>query len=125
MLNKNNRLSKSSWQKVLESPNIKYGNASFLILLRINQNQQSKLGLSVAKRNIKNAVSRNKFKRIIREWFRKNFLVASNTTVDVDVDVDVVVFARKGFSAKNHKLFTAELEQSMPKIIHKLHKCKN
>ncbi len=55
---------------VFKQPSIKHGNTYFLILARENQLGFARLGLIVAKKNLKKAVDRNKVKRISREFFR-------------------------------------------------------
>jgi ribonuclease P protein component len=55
---------------VFEQPSIKISNAFFLILARQNQLAIPRLGLVIAKKNLKKAVDRNKVKRVSREFFR-------------------------------------------------------
>lgn len=57
---------------VFQQPTFKISNAFFLILARKNQLPVPRLGLIVARKNLKKAVDRNKIKRISREFFRLN-----------------------------------------------------
>lgn len=61
---------KSDIDFVFQQPSIKIGNAYFLILARQNELAVPRLGLIVAKKNLKKAVDRNKVKRVSREFFR-------------------------------------------------------
>jgi ribonuclease P protein component len=53
---------------------------------------QARLGIVVAKRNVKSAVARNKVKRLIRESFRKQQEQLSGLDVVVVVKKDFVLF---------------------------------
>jgi ribonuclease P protein component len=61
---------KNEIDRVFQQPSIKIGSAFFLILARENQLPVPRLGLIVAKKNLKKAMDRNQVKRISREFFR-------------------------------------------------------
>ncbi len=49
----------------------RFGNKSFTLLVRKNELSHPRLGLAIAKKNVKHAVDRNRIKRLLRESFRK------------------------------------------------------
>lgn len=55
---------------VFEKAEIKVNSPFFLILARSNSLYQARLGLIVAKKNLRKACDRNRVKRISREFFR-------------------------------------------------------
>lgn len=68
-------------------------NKWFTVYIRKNENGYSRLGVIASKRNMPKAVSRNFAKRMIRNIFRLNFLVAYS--------VDVVVRAKRQLNSEN------------------------
>ena len=48
----------------------RFGNRSFTLLVRKNEEEFPRLGLAIAKKSVKRAVDRNRIKRITRESFR-------------------------------------------------------
>lgn len=50
----------------------KSGDGCFTVLGRYNGGREARLGLAIAKKNLRLAVERNRVKRIIRESFRHN-----------------------------------------------------
>lgn len=70
---KADRLQNSSeFDCVFKKAEKKLSNSYFLLLAQTNQHKGARLGLVVAKKKIPLAVQRNKFKRTIKEEFRKN-----------------------------------------------------
>ena len=73
-----------------------------LMLARHNGQPNARLGLVIAKKNVRRAVDRNKIKRIARESFRHH-------RADLD-NLDIIVLARKGLGELDnttlHLLFT-------------------
>ncbi len=63
-------LNSSEFTPVFDSPSFKIHHSNFLILARYNSLGHPRLGIIVAKKNIRKAVARNKTKRVIRESFR-------------------------------------------------------
>ena len=61
---------------------------NFLVLLRPNGLPRARIGITVTKK-IGKAVSRNRIKRLVREFFRKNKHILPNGR-------DMVVIARRG-----------------------------
>ena len=76
----------ADFQKVFTQP-VKSTDRYFTLLAIKNQFEYPRLGLAIAKKNIKRAVDRNKIKRITRESFRLQQHQLTN--------LDVVVLARR------------------------------
>lgn len=85
----------SEFKNVFANPYVKQGDASMLLLGRKNNHNTARLGLAVAKKQLKRAVSRNRFKRLTRESFRHH--------LEVIKDLDIVVIARAGAEQKTNR----------------------
>jgi len=85
----------SEFKKVFANPCVKQGDANMLLLGRKNTLNTPRLGLAVAKKQIKRAVARNRFKRLTRESFRQHLSRLTN--------IDIVVVARAGAEKKTNK----------------------
>ena len=81
-------LSAGDYQAVFDDAPIRASHPQLLILARANDTQSPRLGLVIAKRNIKLAVQRNRIKRILRESFRMR--------QDQLCGLDAIVLARRG-----------------------------
>ncbi len=72
-----------------------------MLLARFNEQEHARLGLVIAKKNVRRAVDRNKVKRVARESFRHHRAELGN--------LDIVVLARRGLgdldSQALHALF--------------------
>jgi len=84
--------SEAEFKQVFDKTDIKVSSRQLLILAKVNKQPSSRLGLVVAKKIIRHAVSRNRAKRHIRESFR-----LCQGQVELDT-LDVVVLVRKGFN---------------------------
>lgn len=92
-------LNAADYRFVFDNASIRASHPSLLILSRPNQKTQARLGVIVAKKNIKKAVRRNRIKRIVRESFRhqRNYLPP----------IDVIVLARSSADTlKNDEVFS-------------------
>lgn len=78
--------SPADYKKVFAKP-VKSTDRYFTLLAVRNDYNHPRLGLAIAKKNIKKAVHRNTIKRTVREHFRKQQQQLGN--------LDVVVLARK------------------------------
>ena len=85
----------SEFKKVFVDPCARLGDANMLVLVRKNDKNTARLGLAVAKKQIKKAVARNRFKRLTRESFRQHLELLNN--------LDVVVVARSGALLKSNR----------------------
>lgn len=77
----------SEFEAVFSRNQFKVSNRYFLILA-LNADSNSRLGIVVAKKNIASAVQRNRMKRLIRESFR--------TSTRKPDKMDLIVLVRKG-----------------------------
>lgn len=90
-------LSSSDFSCVFDDASIKVSHQHFLILAKPNTLHRPRLGLVIAKKNVKLAVKRNRLKRLIRESFR--------TKQDKLPTIDAIVLARRGTeNLSNHAL---------------------
>lgn len=85
----------SEFKSVFDDPCVKQGDSSMLLLGKKNTHKTARLGLAVAKKQLKFAVSRNRFKRLTRESFRQH--------LEILKDLDIVVIARSGALRKSNK----------------------
>ncbi|WP_317889675.1 ribonuclease P protein component [Spongiibacter pelagi] len=81
-------LNAQDYQSVFDNSTVKVSCAEFLFLAQQNQLDHPRLGLVIAKKNVRLAVQRNRLKRIIRETFRQE---QSRLPA-----IDVIVLARRG-----------------------------
>lgn len=102
-------LTAGSYQAVFDCAEKKVSDSSFLILARSNHLSSARLGLVVAKKNIKLAVQRNRIKRMVRETFRSQ---------DELPCLDSIVLVRRGAD----KLNNPELQRRLNKLWHRLQK---
>jgi len=99
-------LTAKQFSNVFENP-YKRHHAYLLILVRKNavssNNPIARLGLAVAKKNIKLAVRRNRFKRIVRESFRQHKVQLAG--------LDIVILAKHAANGATSQQLRAVLEQ--------------
>lgn len=95
-------ISKHDYQRVFSGAR-RYADENFTLLSRENAVGYPRLGLAIAKKNIKTAVARNRIKRIARESFRLH-------APDLPA-VDVIVLARRGADRKSRQQLHAALAQ--------------
>ena len=82
-------LTAKAFTPVFNDPTHKLGDRAFLILARESDPESAaRLGLVVAKKNLKRAVDRNRFKRLVREQFRQMQHQLGG--------LDIVILARRG-----------------------------
>ena len=81
-------LNAKDYSSVFDDAPIRAAHPQVLILSRLNSHSTPRLGLIVAKKNLRLAVSRNRFKRCVRESFRlKQHQLP---------EIDAIVLARRG-----------------------------
>ncbi|MFV1872438.1 MAG: ribonuclease P protein component [Oleiphilus sp.] len=64
-------LTASDYSNVFQDVQLRVSSKNFLILARDEGNEHSRLGIIIAKKNVKLAVERNRLKRQLRETFRQ------------------------------------------------------
>ncbi len=96
-------LKASEFKRVFDKAEIKVSDQNILILARKNQLDIPRIGLVIAKKNVKAAVSRNRIKRALRETFRHR--------QDSLKGLDYVVLARKGLGELDNRQLHSLLEK--------------
>lgn len=104
-------LDASAYKTVFDDAQLKVSRQQVLFLSRPNGKNEPRLGLVIAKKNVRHANQRNRIKRIIRESFRLQQHQLST--------LDTVVLARRGLDELDnsdlHKLFTQLWQQLQQK----------
>lgn len=108
--------SSADFKQVFDTTDIKVSSRQLLILAKANELGRARLGLVVAKKNIRTAVGRNRAKRHIRETFRLQ--------QDEVGDLDIVVLVRKGFSDLNDSDLNQLLNKQWQRLKRRLHEWK-
>jgi ribonuclease P protein component len=108
-------LGPSQYSSIFKKADYKLSSPTLLIL-GTKSAISPRLGVIIAKKNIKGAVQRNRLKRIIRESFRLR-------QQDFDT-IDMVVLVRPGLDkANNHDVFV-QLNRLFDELINKLNRNK-
>ena len=90
------------YRRVFDSPEYKVSSSAFLVRAIPGATQSSRLGVVVAKKNIRRAVRRNRIKRLVREQFRHH---------PFDEAIDLVVLARSGADRMDNPRVWQELDR--------------
>ena len=90
------------YRRVFDNPKFKVSSGAFLLLATPGATQSSRLGIVVAKKNIRCAVRRNRIKRLVREQFRHH---------PFDGAIDLVVLARPGADQMDNPSVWQELDR--------------
>jgi ribonuclease P protein component len=85
----------------------KFAEKFFLFLVSKNKDNYSRLGLIVAKKNVKLATKRNKIKRIVRESFRNQQELKN---------LNIIFIAKKEIDNLNSKELRDQLDKQWEKI---------
>ena len=109
---KNRLLLAADYSRVFGGAEAKASHRYVLLLARRNHLQHDRLGLVVAKKHVKLAVQRNRFKRVAREFFRQYS--------DTDQSLDVIVLARKGVDRLDNETLSTILRQQWNKLTRSL-----
>lgn len=103
-------LNAADYRAVFDKVDWKVSSKELLCLSKANGSDFPRLGLVVAKKNVRQAVQRNRVKRIIRESFRLHQHEIAN--------VDMVILVRQGVD----KLSNAQLHTEIEKLWKRLNK---
>ncbi len=106
-------LNAADYKTVFDSNDWKISAKESLCLCKRNDLLSPRIGLVIAKKNVKLAKDRNRIKRIIRESFRLHQHQLPN--------VDIVVLARRGLGEKNNDELHALFEKNWQRLINKTH----
>ncbi|OOY70263.1 ribonuclease P protein component [Solemya velum gill symbiont] len=100
-------LTAADYQRVFKKP-LRSVDSSFMVLARKNSGGCARLGLAIAKKQLKRAVDRNRVKRVIRESFRQQ--------AELLQGYDFVVLARRDTQQHYNDKLTASLERHWRKL---------
>ncbi|MEX0739301.1 MAG: ribonuclease P protein component [Pseudohongiella sp.] len=96
-------LTASDYKAVFSQAEFKVSCPQLLILATRHDNVSPRLGLVIAKKNIRLAVQRNRVKRLIRESFRHQ--------QDSFTGLDIVILARKGLGTMDNAAIARLLDK--------------
>jgi ribonuclease P protein component len=107
---KNKRLlNANDYAPVFDSPDARASHQHLLLLGKINDGSGHRLGLVIAKKNVRLAVQRNRIKRLAREFFR--------LLPDGEPSMDVVLLARRGMGQLDNTELSSILLQLWQKLV--------
>lgn len=101
-------LKPDQFKRVFSKPAYKAGDNALLCLVIKNGLEKNRLGLAISKKSVKRAVGRNRIKRQIREFFRKNR--------DSIEGYDVVFVSRHGIAELDNNAITDRLGKLWSKL---------
>jgi len=97
-------LSARDYSRVFDKA-LKVHNKAFTLLARQNQLDHPRLGLVIAKKNLKLAIQRNRVKRIFREYFRLNTNKLPNFDLVVLTRREIAQLSKKDIIRYRNDLF--------------------
>lgn len=114
--NKGKRLlTQSDYSRVFELAEARASHRHLLLLARGNEGVNHRLGLVIAKKHVRLAVTRNRIKRVAREFFRQ--------LPDSSPKLDVILLARKGIGQLDNAELSSILQQQWQRLLGQA--CKN
>ena len=102
-------LNASDYSRVFDGAEARASHRHFLLLARTNNEPGHRLGLVIAKKNVRLAVQRNRIKRVAREVFRN--LPPS------EPQLDVILLARRGLDQLDNTQLSSILRQQWQKLV--------
>lgn len=102
-------LTAAQYRAVFDDATVKASHRNLLLLARISETPQSRLGLVIAKKNVRRAVQRNRIKRVARELFRQQ--------PPASPPLDVVLLARRGLDELDNTALFAALGEQWQKLV--------
>jgi ribonuclease P protein component len=102
-------LNAHDYGRVFDSPDARASHQHLLLLAKINDKPRHRLGLVIAKKNVRSAVHRNRIKRVTREFFRH--------LPDSEPHLDVVLLARRGLGLLDNAALSSILLQQWQKVV--------
>jgi ribonuclease P protein component len=105
-------LTASDYSHIFQDVQIRVSSQNYLILARQQELETARLGIIVAKKNVKLAVQRNRIKRLLRESFR-------NERADLP-PYDLIILVKKGANLVENNALLSELEYLWRKFRRKI-----
>ena len=102
-------LNAKDYGRVFDSPDARASHQHLLLLAKINDGPEHRLGLVIAKKNVRLAVHRNRIKRVAREIFR--------TLPSSEPPMDIVLLARRGIGLLDNAALSSILQQQWQKLV--------
>ncbi|MEZ5570622.1 MAG: ribonuclease P protein component [Halioglobus sp.] len=102
-------LNAADYGRVFDNPDTRASHQHLLLLARNNHGPVHRLGLVIAKKNVRRAVQRNRLKRVAREFFRN--------LPNSQPSLDVVLLARRGMGDLDNAELSSILLQQWQKLI--------
>ena len=97
------------YRHVFDAAEAKASHKHLLLLARRNDQPGHRLGLVVAKKNVRKAVQRNRVKRLTREMFRQQPAGAGH--------YDVIFLARRGIDQLDNRQLSSILRQQWQRLL--------
>jgi ribonuclease P protein component len=101
-------LNATDYSRVFDGAEARASHKHLLLLARSNEEPGHRLGLVIAKKNVRLAVQRNRIKRIAREVFRN--------LPDTEPALDVILLARRGMDQLDNTELSSILRQQWQKL---------
>ncbi len=101
-------LTAAQYSRVFDGAQYRASHRNLLLLAATNDQPGPRLGLVIAKKNVKLAVQRNRIKRIAREYFRQ--------LPDTAPALDVVFLARRGVDELDNAELSSILRQQWGRL---------
>ena len=108
-------LTAGDYSRVFDGAQARASHKYLLLLARQNDRPTHRLGLVIAKKNVRLAVERNRIKRVAREFFRQ--------LPESEPGMDVVLLARRGIGQLDNAALFSILEQQWQRLLRQA--CKN
>ena len=106
-------LNAADYTGVFDHVDAKVSHPSYLLLARrVPASPSARLGLIAAKKHLKLAVQRNRFKRIARESFRHNQHALQG--------IELILMARSGAAQASAAELRAAFDQAWPRLVKRL-----
>jgi ribonuclease P protein component len=102
-------LNASDYSRVFNDPDARASHKHVLLLAKTSERPEHRLGLVIAKKNVRFAVQRNRIKRVAREFFR--------TMPNTEPPMDVVLLARRGMGQLDNAELSTILQQQWQKLV--------
>jgi ribonuclease P protein component len=102
-------LNADDYSRVFNNPDVRASHRNLLLLGKLNDGPEHRLGLVIAKKNVRLAVQRNRVKRLAREFFR----ILPNS----EPSLDVVLLARQGMGQLDNAELSSILLQQWKKLV--------
>ena len=103
-------LSAHDYSQVFDNCSIRASSTAGSVLAFPASDSRSRLGIIVAKKNVRLATDRNRIKRLVREYFRNHPLLAS---------MNLVFMAKRGAGALSNADVLGDLDRLWRKLNHK------